>query len=223
MFMFRKLMGYCVTSIASCGYCSFAMQHTTTATYINISFWSVNVFHRVHLCSAPRGMLLPGKILISISSYLSLFDVVPTCVSFNDVSEKLGDCLFSYLPGKQQPTVVRTFALSTTQFMTRHDYRTIMDSLLMKLRRALDQDLLKKIPLIYKVIYFIRSLKTLYFRDYILFFSLFPPGILLRRGVCYHRKSLRPRRDHLNPVARLSTYRFHMREVIFFPIDFLFF
>ena len=153
-------MGYCVTTISSSGFYSLSSRHTATATFIILSFWSGNVLHNVCLGSAPRGMLLPRKNLILLSTFLSFFEEVPTCVSVIDFEEKLGSCLSSCLPGKLRPTVIRTFDSSefekclsqpTTQIMERHDFRTIVDFLLMKLRTALDRDWLKKLPTLYKV------------------------------------------------------------------------
>ena len=60
----REPMVYCVTTIASSGYYSLALQLKITATFIILKFWSGIVLHRVYLDSAPRGMLLPRSILI---------------------------------------------------------------------------------------------------------------------------------------------------------------
>ena len=161
VYMFRELMGYCVAAISSSEHYSLALQHTTTATFVILNFWSGNVLHRVCLGSAPRGMLLPRKILSLVSSFLSLFDTVPTCISLIDIGEKLSECSAPSLPGKQQPTVICTFgieefekslAMPTAQIIERHDFRTIIDFLLMKLRTALDREWLRKIPLLHKVV-----------------------------------------------------------------------
>ena len=106
--MFRELISYCVTAIASSGFYSLALQQTPTASFLILSFWSGNVFHRVCLGCAPRGMLLPRKILSFMSSFLSLFETESTCLSLVDLGDKLGDCLSTCLPGKQPPTVVKT-------------------------------------------------------------------------------------------------------------------
>ena len=159
--MFRELMGYCVTAISSSGHYSLALQHTNTTTFVILNFWSGNVLHRVCLGSAPRGMLLPRKVLSLVSSFLSLFVTVPTCISLIDVGEKLGECLSTCPPWKQQTTIICTFgteelekslAMPTAQIIERHDFRTIIDFLLMKLRTALDRDWLKKIPPLHKVV-----------------------------------------------------------------------
>ena len=124
-------------------------------TYVNIGFWSGNVLHHVCLGSAPRGMLLPRKILVLISSFISLFETPPACVSLINFDEKMSHCLSNCLPGDHQPSVVRTYGpeefekslgLPTSQIIERHDYRTILDFLLMKLRTALDKDWLQKLP-----------------------------------------------------------------------------
>ena len=109
VYMFRELISYCVTAIASSGFYSLALQQTPTASFLILSFWSGNVFHRVCLGCAPRGMLLPRKILSLMSSFLSLFETEPTCLSLVNFGDKLGDCLSTCLPGKQPPTVVKTY------------------------------------------------------------------------------------------------------------------
>ena len=160
--MFRELISYCVTAIASSGFYSLALQQTPTASFLILSFSSGNVFHRVCLGCAPRGMLLPRKILSLMSSFLSLFETEPTCLSLVDLGDKFGDCLSTCLPGKQPPTVVKTYgpdefekslSLPTSQIIERHDYRAILDYLLMKLRTALDKDWLQQIPVLHKVKY----------------------------------------------------------------------
>ena len=94
----------------------------TTYCHSNLhysQFWSGNVLHNVCFGSAPRGMLLPRKVLNLLSSFLSLFEEVPTCISVIDFEKNLGCCLSSCLPGKQRPTVVRTFDSANYT-----DYRT---------------------------------------------------------------------------------------------------
>ena len=160
MHLFRELMGYCVTMINSSGYYSLALQHTPSTSYIILNFWSVNLFDRVCLGSKPRGMFLLHTLLNFISSFVSLFDTYPKCVAISNVGKKLGDCLSSCLPGKQQPANVRTFSpdeleqctsIPTAQIIEQHDYRTILEFLLMKLRTALDRDWLKKLPVRHEV------------------------------------------------------------------------
>ena len=159
--MFRELVGYCVTAIAASGHYSFVLQHTPAATYLILNFWSGNVLQHVCLGSGPRGMLMPRKTLMTVSSFISLFEEAPSCVALIDFSEKLSECLLNCLPGKQQSSVVSSYgpeelekslALPTSQIIERHDFRTILDFLLMKLRTALDRDWLKKLPLLHKVI-----------------------------------------------------------------------
>ena len=62
--------------------------------------------------------------------------------------ERLGASLVTSLPGKK-PVVVNGFghmelekclAMTTSRIRERHDFRTILDFLLMKLRTALDQE-----------------------------------------------------------------------------------
>ena len=66
------------------------------------------------------------------------------------MGEKLNSCLSSELPGRQRPCIVNNFgpeeferclaALHTAKIIERHDFRTIVDFLLMKLRTALDKN-----------------------------------------------------------------------------------
>ena len=77
------------------------------------------------------------------------------------MGEKLNSCLSSELPGRQRPCIVNNFgpekferclALPTAKIIERHDFRTIVDFLLMKLRTALDKNWLQSLPLLHKVI-----------------------------------------------------------------------
>ena len=81
VYMFRELMDYCARSISSSGHYSLAVQHTPIATYVILCFWTENVLPRVCIGGAPRGLLLPRKIHSLVSSFLSLFETVPNCVS----------------------------------------------------------------------------------------------------------------------------------------------
>ena len=112
----------------------------------------------------PRGMLLPRKIINIVASFLSLFEVMPTCVCLIGFGDKLVDCFTTCLPGLKSPSAIssfgpnefeRTLAGPTTQITERHDYRSILDYLLMKLRTALDKDWLHKLPLLHKVIIYL--------------------------------------------------------------------
>ena len=105
-------------------------------------------------------MILPHKITKFISCFLCLFETFPTCVAVINVGDKLGECLSTCLHGKQLPANIRAFnpgeferclLISTTQLLERHDFRTILDFLVMKLRTALDRDWQKKLPLLHKV------------------------------------------------------------------------
>ena len=180
--MFRELMNYCVTMVTYSAVYSLALQHTTTISYIILLLWSGNVFHRVCLGSSPRGMLLPRKVLSLVSSFLSLFEIPPSCLTLIGVGEKLDDCLTSSLPGSKRPSIVNPFgprgletslALPTAQIIERHDFRTIRDFLLMKLRTALDKDWLQNLPILHKVLYFLLTsvIETLNFRYLILVYS----------------------------------------------------
>ena len=149
-----------MTMPTSSGAYSLAVQHSATHSFVVLSFWSGNVFHRVCLGSSPRGLLLPRRILKLLASFLSLFDVPPSCIALFGVGDKLDDCLSSTLPGAKRPCIVNTFgttdietslALPTAQIIERHDFRTILDFLLMNLRTALDRDWLQNLPTLHKV------------------------------------------------------------------------
>ena len=111
--------------------------------------------HRVCIGGAPRGLLLPRKILSFVSPFLSLFETAPNCVSLIGFVDKLNDCLSSCLPGSKPPSIVncfgpnefeRTLAVPTARIIERHVFRSKLDFLLMKLRTALDKDWLQKLP-----------------------------------------------------------------------------
>ena len=83
-------------------------------------------------------------------------------------ADKLNDCLSSCLPGLKPPSIVncfgpnefeRTLAAPTARTIERHDFRSILDFLLMKLRTALDKDWLQKLPLLHKVVCFLLNYK----------------------------------------------------------------
>ena len=154
-------MDYCVKTISYTGYYSLAVHHTTTATYIILCFWSENVLHRVCIGGAPRGILLPRNIFSLIASFLGLFETVPTCVALIGFDDKLNEYLFSSLPGVRPPSVVNSYGPTeferrlitpTVPIIKRHDFRTILDFLLMKLRTALDRDWLQNLVLLHKVV-----------------------------------------------------------------------
>ena len=104
--------------------------------------------------TGPRGLYLPKKIFMLISSFLSLLENPPSCVCIYDT-------LATSLPGGRRPTVAHAFgplelekslALPTSRILERHDFRTILDFLLMKLRTAMDREWLQSLPELYKVI-----------------------------------------------------------------------
>ena len=95
-----------------------------------------------------------------LSSFLSLFDDPPDCIALIGIGEKLDECLASTLPGLNRPSIVKLFrptefenslAIPTAQIIERHDFRTILDFLLMKLRTALDREWLQSLPILHKV------------------------------------------------------------------------
>ena len=129
-------MDYCVKTISSTGDYSLAVQHTTTATYIILCFWSDHVLHRVCIGGAPRGILLPRKIFSLIAAFLGLFETMPTCVALIRFDDELNECLTSSLPGVRPPSTVnsygptefeRSLITTTVQIFERHDFRTILD------------------------------------------------------------------------------------------------
>ena len=162
--MFRELIDFCVRAISTSKHYSLAIQNTPTASYVILCFWADTELHRVCIGGAPRGMLLPRKIINIVASFLSLFEVMPTCVCLIGFGDKLVDCFTTCLPGLKSPSAIssfgpnefeRTLAGPTTQIIERHDYRSILDYLLMKLRTALDKDWLHKLPLLHKVIIYL--------------------------------------------------------------------
>ena len=187
--MFRELMNYCITATSSSGVYSLALQHSSVNSSVILSFWAGNVFHRVCLGSSPRGILLPRKVLNLLSSFLSLFDIPPTCIALIGMGEKLDDCLSATLPGTRKPCVVNTFgeiefdaslALPTAQIIERHDYRTILDFLLMKLRLAVDRDWLQSLPTLYQVPYASAYFRSIFHRTQSLFLSSVCSGLNTR-------------------------------------------
>ena len=158
--MFPELMHYCVVTTGITGICSSSYQSSFTANYLHLNFWSGNIYYQVCLGSGPRGILLPKKILTLISSYLSLFENPPNCLSLINFNERLSTSLSTSLPGRKRPMIVTGFgptelekclAMPTSRILERHDFRTILDLLLMKLRTALDQEWLQSVPVLHKV------------------------------------------------------------------------
>ena len=173
-------MSYCVTMTTSSGSYSLFLQNKTTSSFIIMSFWAGNVFHRVCLGSASRGTLLLRTILNWISSFLSLFETPPPCIALIEVGEKLDVCLIPTLSGTRRPSIVSNFcatefenssARPTCQIIEIHDYRTIIDFLLMKLRIALDRHWLQNLPILHQVLPFqLESIQLICSISYNLFF-----------------------------------------------------
>ena len=164
--MFRELVNYCVTAISSSGVYSIIFQHDPTHVRLFVCFWTGNVLYRVCIGTGPRGVLIPRRILDLISSFLSLLEQPPSCISVLGGGDKLGNCLASTLPGNRRPKIVKTYGPAdfekslekpTTQIIERHDFRSILDYLLMKLRTALDRDWLHSLPTLHKVGIFLRA------------------------------------------------------------------
>ena len=158
--MFRELIIYCVTNVTANGVYSLSLVHLVTESSLYLGFWSGNVFHQVCIETGPRGFLVPRKILTLITSLISLFETPPPCACLTGMGERLNFCLRSALPGQQRPNLFNNFgveeferslALPTAKIIERHDYKTIIDFLLLKLRTALDKDWLQSLPLSHKV------------------------------------------------------------------------
>ena len=158
--MFRELLQHCVTSISGNETFSLSFQSDQFETHIFLTIWAGNVFYQVCLGTGPRGTLVPKKMMGFIASFLSLFDKHPTCICLIDCPDRLNSCLESSLPGRLRSTSVNGFSpnmlerclfLPTSRILERHDYRTILDFLLRKLRPALDRDWLQSLPTLHKV------------------------------------------------------------------------
>ena len=161
--MFRELIDYCVTACAFSGIYSLSLERTSINDLVIISFWSGNVLHRVCLGTGPRGLLIPNKVLGLVSSFNTLFESPPNCVCLVGMGDKLNQCFTSALPGTKRPNLAHSFgptdfekclAASTVNITERHDFRSILDFLLMKLRTSLDRDWLQSLPLLHKVLSF---------------------------------------------------------------------
>ena len=153
-------MHYCVVTTGTAGVCSLSYESSLTKNFLFRSFWSGNVYYQVCLGSGPRGLLLPKRLLSLLSSYFSLSENPPSCLSLVSFDESLATCLTRSLSGKTCPMVVNWFGVTelekclsmpTSRILERHDFRTILDFLLMKLRTALDQEWLQSIPVLHKV------------------------------------------------------------------------
>ena len=158
--MFRELMQHSVTSVSAVGTYSLSFQSNQFETQVFANFWAGHVFYQVCLGSGPRGTLIPKKMMGVVSSFLSLFENHPSCVCLVDCPDRLTTCFKTSLPGSLRPTSVNGFgtnelerclSLPTSRILERHDYRTILDFLLMKLRTALDRDWLQSLPTLHKV------------------------------------------------------------------------
>ena len=158
--MYRELMSYSTSSITASETYSLSFQCSQFKTHIFLNFWSGNVFYQICLGAGPRGILIPKRLMGTISAFLGLFDSPPSCVCLVDCPEKLCTCLKTSLPGKlnsasvngfNQAELERCLSIPTSRVLERHDYRTILECLLMKLRTALDRDWLQSLPTLHKV------------------------------------------------------------------------
>ena len=160
--MFRELLNYCVTNVNASGVYSLSLMSHPTENTLYLSFWSGNVLHQVCIGTGPRGILIPRKILSLVASFISLFETAPPCISLIGLGERLSHCLSTTLPGHPRPIIINNFgedeferclALPTAKIIERHDFRSILDYLLLKLRTALDKDWLQSLPQLHKVLY----------------------------------------------------------------------
>ena len=158
--MYRELLSYCASSITVSETDSLSFQCSQFKTHIFLNFWSGNVFYQICLGAGPRGTLIPKRMMGTIAAFLGLFDSPPSCVCLVDCPEKLCTCLKTSLPGKlnsasvnvfNQAELARCLSFPTSRILEGHDYRTILDFLLMKLRTALERDLLQSLPTLHKV------------------------------------------------------------------------
>ena len=118
------------------------------------------MFYQICLGAGPRGTLIPKRMMGTFAAFLGFFDSPPSCVCLVDCPEKLCTCLKTSLPGKlksasvngfNQAELERCLSIPKSRILDRHDYRTILDFLLMKLRTALDRDWLQSLPTLHKV------------------------------------------------------------------------
>ena len=208
------------------------MRHSPTQSFLFISFWSGNIFQQVCVGTGPRGVLIPKKILVLISSLLCLFETPPNCISLIDMGENLSSCLVSVLNCNPKPSNVNSFspaefekclATPTAKIIERHDFRTIIDYLLLKLRTALDRDWVHSLPVLHKVVFYLQvpSLtRTMNTSDLFDLFLSFQAILTLEYTLseasalieCFSTNWDRIK-DHLTQVSRMPAYRFHMREV----------
>ena len=109
-----------------------------------------------------RGLLIPKKVLGLVSSFITLFESPPNCVCIVGMGDKLNQCFTSAVPGTKRPNLAHSFGPSdfekcltapTVNIIERHDFRSILDFLLMKLRTALDRNWLQSLPLLHKVFF----------------------------------------------------------------------
>ena len=181
--MFRELISYCITHITSSGHYSLVLQHTPIQSFLFLSVWSWKIFQQVCVGTGPRGVLIPKKILALISSLLCLFESPPNCISLFDIGEKLSSCLVSVLNCNLKPSIVSSFspaefekclATPTAKIIERHDFRTIIDYLLLKLRTALDRDWVHTMPVLHKVVLYLQvsnSIQSMSTGDHFLSFQ----------------------------------------------------
>ena len=120
---------------------------------------------RQHLLSSMFGVWTTRDSFTQEDSHFNLllsepFENPPNCLSLINFDERHSTSLSTSLPGRKRPMIVTGFgptelekclAMPTSRILERHDFRTILDFLLMKLRTALDQEWLQSVPVLHKV------------------------------------------------------------------------
>ena len=229
VYMFRELISYGITHITSSGNYSLVLQHTPIQSFRFLSFWSGNIFQQVCVGTGPRGVLIPKKSLALMSSLLCLFESPPNCISQVDMREKRSSCLVSVLNCNPKPSIVSSFSPAefekclvtpTANLIERHDFRTIIDYLLLKLRTALDRDWVHSLPVLHKVVFYLQVSSSIHSKNtgdhFLSFQSMLTLEYTLAEASalieCFFTNWDRIK-DHLTQVSRMPEYRFHMREV----------
>ena len=143
------------------GLTPFLSRVTSLPLMISSTFGLVMSFYQICLGTGPRGTLIPKKIINFIASFLSIFESSISCVSLVNCPDRLNSSLKTSLLGRYRVTSVNGFgqnelerclALPTSKILERHNHRTILDFLLMKLRTALDRVWLQSLPTLHKVL-----------------------------------------------------------------------
>ena len=132
-------------------------------------------------------------------------------------------CLVSVLNSNPKPSIINCFGPAEFERClatpTAHDFCTIIDFLLMNVRRALDRDWVHSLPILHKVMFYSESVSFIH-KIIIKIHSLSFQSLLTLEHSLAERSTLIECfatnwdriRDHLTQVSRLPAYRFYMRE-----------